>query len=572
MPILKWWQTAIFYQIYPRSFYDSNGDGIGDLPGIIQHLDYLKDLGIDAIWLSPHFPSPQFDCGYDITDYTGVDPAYGTLGDFRYFLDEAHRHDIRLILDLVLNHTSHEHPWFLESRSSLDNPKRDWYLWRDGKDGEPPNNWYASFGGSAWEYDPLTGQYYYHFFFKEQPDLNWRNPGVKQAIFDAVRFWLDMGVDGFRLDAIGTIFEDPQLPNQTASLTLAELRNALDHAASPEEQASLREQFRLMFKHQIDQPGLHTLMKDLRRVMDEYDDRLLVGESENIAYHGNGDDELHLVFNFPLMRTHRLTPPHVRMNQAERLAELGSISPDSWPCNTLGNHDSPRVYSQFGDGIHNDQIARLSLALLLTLKGTPFLYNGEEIGMTDLLLQDINQFRDLLGIWRYHADIEQLGLPPEKALEHAAIFTRDKNRTPFQWRNAPNAGFSPPGIPTWLPVNPNYALGVNVADQDPDPSALLNFYRQLLHLRKQIPALVYGEYLPLHETALDYLAFLRQTETQICLVILNFSPRTHLLDFHHLGKTSARRIFSNIARGKGPEMLSALAIAPYEILILELSS
>jgi alpha-glucosidase len=234
MTELKWWQTAVFYQIYPRSFADGNGDGIGDLAGIINRLDYLRDLGVDAIWLSPHFPSPLFDCGYDVADYTGVAPEYGSLADFQDFLDGAHQRGIRVILDLVLNHTSHLHSWFLESRSSRHDPKRDWYIWRDGRgDGLPPNNWVSHFGGSAWELDPATGQYYYHFFFKEQPDLNWRNPQVKQAMFDAARFWLDRGVDGFRIDAIGTVFEHPDLPDHTSPLTLHEFQRLARTARTP---------------------------------------------------------------------------------------------------------------------------------------------------------------------------------------------------------------------------------------------------------------------------------------------------------------------------------------------------
>ena len=258
----KWWQTAVFYQVYPRSFADGNGDGIGDIPGIISRLDYLQELGIDAIWLSPHYPSPQFDVGYDIADYTNVEPAYGTLDDFKHLLDGAHQRGIRLILDLVLNHTSDQHSWFQESRSSRDNPKRDWYVWRDPQpDGSPPNNWDSTFGGSAWEFDPSTGQYYYHFFFKEQPDLNWRNPQVKQAMWDAIRFWLDMGVDGFRLDALGTIYEDPLLPNHTAGMSLLELQSAYIAAQSDEERRASGAQFDVLHKFQIELPEVQDLMK-----------------------------------------------------------------------------------------------------------------------------------------------------------------------------------------------------------------------------------------------------------------------------------------------------------------------
>jgi len=575
---LKWWQKAVFYQIYPRSFADGNGDGIGDLRGMIERLDYLADLGIGAIWLSPHYPSPQFDCGYDIADYTDVAPEYGTLADFREFLDGAHRRGLRVILDLVLNHTSHEHRWFIESSASRDNPKRDWYIWRDGKDGGPPNNWNSTFGGSAWEYDPRTDQYYYHFFFKQQPDLNWRNPEVKQAMWDAVRFWLDMGVDGFRLDAIGTIFERPDLPDHTATRTLVELVAAREVPTGPLDAADLAHEWGAMFGYQVEQPGMHELMQELRSIMDAYDDRMLVGENEEIIYHGNGQNELHMVFNFPLMKTRQLTPAWIRANQQERLAELAKISPAAWPCNTLGNHDSPRVKSRYGDGAHDDELARLHLALLLTLRGTPFLYNGEEIGMTDFFLDDIAQFRDQVGIWAYHVVRDELKLPEAFARKRAAEATRDMGRTPLQWANAPNGGFSPAGVATWLPVNPNYAQGVNVADQDDDPHSLLNFYRRLLRLRRQTPALIAGDYTPLHTDAPDFLAFLRHVAAgpesaspQTCLVVLNLSERGHTIRFD-LKTQRARRLFASRARDATSDNLSQLDLGPFEIYIAELAS
>jgi len=567
---LKWWQKAVFYQIYPRSFADGNGDGIGDFKGMIERLDYLQELGIDAVWLSPHYPSPQRDCGYDISDYTNVAPEYGTLDDFKRFLDEAHRRSIRVILDLVLNHTSDQHPWFIESRSSRDNPRRDWYIWRDGKGtgpASPPNNWNSFFGGSAWEYDPATGQYYYHAFLKEQPDLNWRNPQVKQMMWEAARFWLDLGVDGFRLDAVGTIFEHPDLPDHSSTSSLMELYYRSYLAADERQAAKAREEIQELFRYQIDLPEVHTLMKELRAVVDEYPERVLVGESDEIAYYGSGDDELHLVFNFPLMRTNRLTPAWVRANQRERLAEL---PPGAWPCNTLGNHDSSRVYTQFGDGKNDQALARISLALLLTLRGTPFLYNGEEIGMTDLLLEDISQFRDTLGIRAYQMITETLGLPPAEAVQLAARVTRDRCRTPMQWANVPNAGFSPPGVQTWLPVNPNHTRGVNVAEQLGDPDSLLNFYRRMLHMRRRTPALISGDYIPLHEEAQDYLAFLRSAEAdgQCCLVVLNMSEQAHTLCFD-IGASACRLVFSSRKRQKDTDALAHLEISPFEIYIGE---
>ena len=520
---MKWWQKAVFYQIYPRSFADGNGDGIGDFAGIISKLDYLQDLGIDAIWLSPHYPSPNFDCGYDISDYTGVAEEFGNLALFQEFLEGAHQRGMGVILDMVLNHTSNQHPWFQESCSSRDNAKRDWYIWRDGRPGGPPNNWNSPFGGSAWEWDEHTGQYYYHFFFKEQPDLNWRNPEVKEAMFSAVRFWLDRGVDGYRLDAIGTIYEHPDMPDHPVAMSGTELRRELEKAETPERRHELLCLWKEMEKYQVEQPGMHELMQELRGVIDEYDDKLLIGEDEKIAYHGDGTNELHMVFNFPLIRTEVLTPNWIRNNQAQRIKALEKISREAWPCNTLGNHDSPRIWTRYGDGKHNAEQARLFLALMLTLKGTPFLYNGEEIGMTDLYLDDISQFRDTLGLLYYQAQVNELGLMPLDALQRAARLTRDKNRTPMQWDNTANAGFCPEGTVPWLPVNPDFAMGVNVQEQETDRQSLLNFYRNLLKLRKSIPALIAGGYEVYHPRNPRILSFLRQIPGQTCLVALNFS-------------------------------------------------
>jgi alpha-glucosidase len=562
---MKWWQTAVFYQIYPRSFADGNGDGIGDFQGMIDHLDYLKDLGIDALWLSPHYPSPQFDCGYDIADYTGVDPNYGTVDIFKRFLDGAHQRGLRVILDLVLNHTSDQHPWFIESRSSRDNPKRDWYIWRDGKNGGPPNNWNATFDRTAWTLDETTGQYYYHFFFKEQPDLNWRNPEVKRAMWDAVRFWLDLGVDGYRLDALSTIYEDPNLPDHPLKENLLDLYKAA--LADPEHPIDMREKYEQIFKYQVELPEVQDLMRELRRLVNTYPERVLVGETDQIRYYGQADDELNLVFNFPLMQAPKLTPAHVRANQETRLAELPSFA---WPCNTLGNHDTPRVKSRFADGKNDDALAKISLALVLTLRGTPFLYNGEEIGMTNLLLDDLDLVRDNLAHFYYHSAMQEMGVPHAEALKLALSNTRDQNRTPMQWANLPNAGFSPAGVVPWLPVNPNYAQGINVSDQQRDAASMLQFYRTLLRLRKQTPALIDGEYVALHKDASDYLAFLRQNSQQTVLVVLNMSEKPLVLTFE-IQSTSARCLYASDAGTSGLYPLAALPVEPFGIFIGELT-
>jgi alpha-glucosidase len=569
MADLKWWQTAVFYQIYPRSFADGNGDGIGDFKGITEKLDYLEELGVDALWLSPHYPSPNWDCGYDISDYVNVAPEYGTLEDFKIFLTESHKRKIRVILDLVLNHTSDEHPWFIESKSSRDNPKADWYVWVD----TPPNNWLSCFDGDAWTYAPERGQYYYHYFMKQQPDLNWHNPEVKKAMWDAVRFWLDLGVDGYRLDAIGTIYEDPDLTPHNVPMDLVQVRSLFQTAKTPQERNLAWKYWQDMFKYQWGQPGLHDLMKELRAILDEYDgDRMLVGEDDDIAYHGNGNDELHLVFNFPLMRAERLTPRHIRRNQKERLTQLEALPAPGWPCNTLGNHDSPRVHTRFGDKQHDADLARLHAALVLTLKGTPFLYNGEEIGMTDYMLTDISQVKDTMASWHYHTIVTDLGVHPDEAMRVTAEMTRDKNRTPMQWSNNPNAGFSPRDVKTWLPVNPNYKAGINVRDQQHNPDSLLNYYRHLLRVRKDTPALIDGEYTPLHSAAKDYFAFLRTSESQTVLVILNLSEkqlelnfsRTKTLQGHNLGL-----LFSSAVRSSTELSPKKLHIGAFEVFIAE---
>ncbi len=570
MTSLKWWQTAVFYQIYPRSFADANGDGIGDFKGMTEKIDYLASLGVDAIWLSPHFPSPNWDCGYDISDYCNVAPEYGRLDDFKTFLDESHKQNIRVILDLVLNHTSDEHSWFVESKSSRDNPKADWYVWAD----MPPNNWQSCFDGDAWTYVPERDQYYYHYFMKQQPDLNWHNPEVKQAMWDVARFWLDLGVDGYRLDAIGTIYEDPNLTPHNVPMNLAGLRRFSDLAKTPKELKLKNKYWHDMFKNQWGQDGLHELMKELRAVLDEYaGDRMLVGENDNIEFMGNGVDELHLVFNFPLMTTEHITPAHIRKNQKERLKELDNLPAEKgWPCNTLGNHDSPRIHTRYGDKLHDAELARLHTALVLTMKGTPFLYNGEEIGMTDYKLTDISQVKDTMGTWYYHAIVTELGVHPEEAMLRTAEMTRDKNRTPMQWSNNPNAGFSPASVTTWLPVNPNYKDGVNVTDQEHSPYSLLNYYKHLLRVRKNTPVLVQGEYIPVHTTAKDYFAFLRVSEEQKVLVILNFSNKRLELDFSRVKEIKSHTLhtlFSSADHSQKEQDLNAMAVNPFEVYIAE---
>ena len=360
----EWWKHAVFYEIYPRSFADSNNDGIGDLKGIDSHLDYLKDLGVDAIWITPCYPSPQVDFGYDVSDYENIDPMYGTLKDFQHLARDARKHDIRIIMDFVLNHTSPQHKWFLDSASSRASARRDWYIWRDGKGpGVPPNNWISGFGGSAWQLDPKTGQYYYHFFAVGQPDLNWRNPAVEKAMFDVTRFWYKRGVSGFRLDAVDLLFEDPNLHDNP----VLEGKNDLGDP-------------NMENKYNDKLPEVHTELKKLRKVADE-NDAVLIGETytsnrdELKEYYGDHNDEIQLPMDFMFCEVNKLSPSDFRTQIAN------AESTGGWPVYVIGNHDMTRSYNRYGDGQHNDQIAKIMAGMYLTLRGTPVMYYGEELGM-----------------------------------------------------------------------------------------------------------------------------------------------------------------------------------------------
>ena len=563
----RWWHEAVFYQIYPRSFADANGDGIGDLPGIIDRLDYLADLGIDAIWLSPHYPSPQKDVGYDIVDFLDVHPEYGTLDDFRRLIDGAHARGIRMVLDLVLNATSDEHPWFVESRSSRDNPKRDWYLWRDGRDGDPPNNWVSQFGGSAWTLDPRTDQYYHHNFLAEQPDLNWRNPEVVAAMWAAIRFWLDVGVDGFRLDAIGNLFKHAELPDHASSASIYDLRRRWLEATTDDSREAIGAALTELFGHQIDQPEVHGLMREIRRLVDAYPDRMLVGETDRVAFYGNGRDELDLVFDFPLMHGQARSPDWIARHLMERWKTMPA---GAWPAITLNNHDDSRVRTRFARGGEDLASARVAATLILTLPGTPFLYNGEELGMTDLDLADIGQVQDPWALWFHGAALGEGGLTREEALGLTLRFARDRARSPMQWANLPNGGFSPAGTVPWLPVNPNHAAGVNADDERVDPGSMLRFYRRLLRLRRRSPALRRGDATIVAATP-EVLAYVRRSEPDrdAALVVLNFSGRARRLSLD-VGSDAVHTRLSTRRRPGHLEDPARLSIGPFEAYIGEI--
>jgi len=476
-----WWRHGIFYQIYPRSFQDSNGDGIGDIPGIIERLPYLQALGVDAIWLSPIFPSPMADFGYDIADYTGVDPLFGTMEDFDVLVKAAHAAGLKVILDLVPNHTSDRHPWFLESRSSRDNPKRDRYIWREpAADGGPPNNWLSEFGGSAWEYDAATGQYYYRAFLAQQPDLNWRNPAVRQAISDVMRFWLRKGVDGFRVDVIWHLIKD------------AEFR---DNPPNPNYREGRPPHERILPLHSTDQPEVHDVIAEMRRVVDEFDSRVLIGEiylppKRLVAYYGRDLGGAHLPFNFAL-----LSAPWNARGIEKIIGEYeGALPIGAWPNWVLGNHDRPRVASRVGP-----EQARVAAMLLLTLRGTPTLYYGDEIGMHQVAIAP-DQVRD----------------PFEKNVPGIGV-GRDGCRTPMQWDATPYAGFS--ASTPWLPVADDYAHE-NVVNLEADRLSILSLYKALIKLRKKMPQLVSGDYVPIAAEG-DLLLYRRERDGRAVVVALN---------------------------------------------------
>ena len=500
-----WWRHAVFYELYPRSFADSDNNGTGDLPGIASKLDYLKRLGIDAIWITPFYPSPQVDFGYDVSDFENIDPMYGTMADFDHLQTRANQQGIRIILDLVINHTSNQHAWFLDSSSSPNSTHRDWYIWRKGRGpGNPPNNWRSDFGGPAWTLDPASGQYYYHNFAPEQPDLNWRNPAVEAAMFDVTRFWYKRGVSGFRLDAVDYLFEDPDLHD-----------NPILPGKNERGEPNMED------KYNSKLPEIHDLLRRLRGVADQ-SSAVLVGETytddatELKKYYGAHDDEIQLPMNFVFCTIDKLSAPEFRKQIA------AAESTGEWPVYVIGNHDMPRSYVRYGDGHHNDQIAKLMAALYLTLRGTAVMYYGEELGMENNDPKRLEDVKDPAG--------KTGGWPENKG--------RDGERTPMQWNDSLNAGFTR-GTP-WLPVPPSYKTH-NVATESADPNSILQFYRHLLALRHEDQALLEGDYVDLSPKNEAVLSYLRRSGDEAVLVLLNMSgsPQTLSLDVTAQGFSAA---------------------------------
>jgi len=525
-----WWQRGIIYQVYPRSFMDSNGDGVGDLKGLISRLDYLRWLGVDAVWISPLYPSPMKDFGYDVADYTAIHPLFGAFADFDRLIREAHARDLKVILDFVPNHSSDQHPWFVESRSSRDNPKRNWYIWRGpGPGGGPPNNWLSCFGGSAWEYDAHTEQYYYHAFLREQPDLNWRNPEVVEEMLNVLRFWLERGVDGFRVDVLWHLIEDDQFR---------------DNPPNPSWREGSDPYQKLIPLYTTDQSEVHAVIARMRRLVDQYQDRVLIGEiylpvERLVQYYGADLGGVHLPFNFQLL----LTKWQAR-DIARIIGEYEAALPErGWPNWVLGNHDRPRIGSRVGPAQ-----ARLAAMLLLTLRGTPTLYYGDEIGMHDVEIPP-----------------EKVQDPFEKNVPGRGL-GRDPQRTPMQWSAAKHAGFTD-GEP-WLPIAEDYNR-VNVEVERDDPASMLTLYNQLIKVRRGESALEVGQFEPLEADG-DLLTYVRRDRESAFLVALNLGLQPQVVNFSKQA-SEGRIALSTYLDRSGERLRGNLHLRPEEGLLVRLT-
>ncbi|MBN3553706.1 alpha-glucosidase [Fictibacillus nanhaiensis] len=503
-----WWKEAVGYQIYPRSFQDSNGDGIGDLKGIIQRLDYIKDLGIDVIWICPMYKSPNDDNGYDISDYQDIMDDFGTMEDFDLLMEEVHKRDMKLIIDLVLNHTSDEHQWFIESRSSKENPKRDWYIWRDGKDGKEPNNWESIFSGSAWQYDEKTDQYYLHVFSTKQPDVNWENPEVREALYDTVNWWLDKGIDGFRIDAISHIKKRdgfPDMPNPK------------------------NEKYVSSFDMHMNQKGIHTFLQEFKdRTYANYD-VMTVGEANGVKideadlWVGKENGKMDMIFQFEhLGLWDAETNPEVDIVELKKVLTRWQkgLEKEGWNALFIENHDKPRVVSTWGnDGEFWYESATSFGAMYFLMQGTPFIYQGQEIGMTNVQFDSIEDYDDVADKNRYRIKREE-GVSHEDIMSVIWASSRDNSRTPMQWNSDENAGFTT-GTP-WMKVNPNFTE-INVEKQEQDEHSILSFYKKMIALKKKNEVFTYGVYDLILEEDEQIYAYTRTLGEEKIVVITNLS-------------------------------------------------
>jgi oligo-1,6-glucosidase len=555
-----WWKEAVVYQIYPRSFYDTNGDGIGDLRGIITKLDYLKELGIDVVWLSPVYKSPNDDNGYDISDYRAIMDEFGTMEDWEEMIAEMHKRGIKLVMDLVVNHTSDEHPWFIESRKSKDNPYRDYYIWRPGKNGKEPNNWESCFGGSAWEYDETTGEYYLHLFSKKQPDLNWENPKVRREVYEMMKFWLDKGVDGFRMDVINMISKVPELPD-------GKPQRGKKYASGS--------------RYYRNGPRVHEFLQEMHReVLSKYD-IMTVGETpgvtpkEGILYTDPSRHELNMVFQFEHVgldsgpggkwdiRPWSLADLKKKMTKWQK-----ELEGKGWNSLYLNNHDQPRAVSRFGDdGKYRVESAKMLATFLHMLQGTPYIYQGEEIGMTNVRFPSIEDYRDIETLNMYKEHVEEYGEDPQKVMEKIYYKGRDNARTPMQWDDSENAGFTT-GTP-WIRVNPNYKE-INVKAALADPNSVFHYYKKLIQLRKQHDIIVYGTYDLILEDDPYIYAYTRTLGNERLIVITNFSSNTPLFRLpEHITYRTKELLISNYDVDETEE-LTEIRLRPWEARVYKI--
>ena len=562
--IKQWWKECVVYQIYPVSFMDSNGDGIGDIPGIISKLDYLQNLGVEVLWLCPVYKSPNHDNGYDISDYCDIMRDFGTMEDFDSLLTQVHARGMKIMMDLVLNHTSDEHPWFIESRSSTDNPKRDFYIWRKGKNGGPPNNWESYFSGSVWQYDQSSDEYYLHLYSKHQPDLNWENPAVVNHIYDMIHWWLKKGIDGFRFDAIAHIVKAVGLPDADNPDNLPTVQ-AYDMFSNLE--------------------NVHTALQQIHNNVLFHYDIMTVGETSGIGpeqaldYVGESRSELNMVFQFEHMKLDSQSSGTGKWERrAWTLLELKKIIShwqvvlhiDGWNANYLSNHDQPRSVSRFGnDGKYRVESAKMLATFNHMLEGTPYIYQGEEIGMTNIHFQSIEDYRDVETLNYYEQSMRQ-GIPEEKIMQALWDKSRDNARTPMQWNNTEHAGFTT-GTP-WIAIHSNYGE-INVDQNLNDPQSIYHYYRKLIKLRREHEVIVYGEYkliLPLHS---EIYAFTRTLGHEHLLVILNFFEKESMFELpNHLDEGSIGDVIISNYPVRSEEDLQSLLLRPYEARVYRMTT
>ncbi len=558
----KWWKEAIVYQIYTRSFYDSNDDGIGDLKGIIQKLDYLKHLGIDVIWLCPVYESPNDDNGYDISNYYGVMSEFGTIEDLETLFSEVHKRGMKIIMDLVINHTSDEHKWFVESRVDINSDKRDYYIWRKAKNGSEPNNWKSYFGGSAWEYDRNTDEYYLHLFSKKQPDLNWLNPEVKEEIFSMMVWWLDKGIDGFRMDVINLLSKPEGLGDSERAVTPAD---------------------RFVFDEDLyaNQPGIHEILQEMnKKVLSRYD-CMTVGETVNVTvetgllYTEESRNELDMIFQFELMgidtgKGGKWDVIDWKLTDFIRILSKWQkeLHGKGWNSLFLNNHDNPRAVSRFGDdGLYREKSAKMLATLTHTLEGTPYIYQGEEIGMTNVAFQSIDDYRDIETLNFYKEKVFEGNMDEKEIMQLIHKRGRDNARTPMQWDSSRNAGFT--SVIPWIKVNSNYKF-INVESNIKDENSIFNFYRKLIKLRKENQVLIYGEYIPLLENSTGIISYIRKLEDDCVMIVMNFSNESSQFDIKSIPEHQEEELLLSNYASCDFNISEAFVLMPYEARVYRL--